>query len=154
MPVFSSVIVTSALGTAAPCGSLTVPVMFPVVLDWAYTPASSPTLSRSNDARTQDLIDIQHLLSVSVAESRTYSVARVLFESKSLAKFFRVLLCCSCCQKHLIPIPFIVKDFLFLIVKVALKRLFYGDFVRTPGKSINGLCFQTIQKWAKLSHWN
>src|SRR5687768_2425264 len=44
-------------------------------------------LSRSNDARTQDLIDIQHLLSVSVPESRTYSVARVPFESKSLASF-------------------------------------------------------------------
>jgi hypothetical protein len=27
MPVFSSVIVTSALGTGAPCGSLTVPVI-------------------------------------------------------------------------------------------------------------------------------
>jgi hypothetical protein len=60
------------LGTAAPCGSLTVPVMFPVVLDWACTPTSKPILSRSNDARTQDLIDIQHLLSVTVPESRTY----------------------------------------------------------------------------------
>src|ERR1043166_1373840 len=69
-PVFSSVMVTSALGTAAPGGSRTVPVMFPVVLDWACTPTSRPILSRSKDACTQDLIDIQHLLGIPEVKSR------------------------------------------------------------------------------------
>ena len=50
--------------TAAPCGSLTVPLMFPAVLDWACTPTNRPILSRSNDACIQDLIDIQYLLGV------------------------------------------------------------------------------------------
>jgi hypothetical protein len=46
--------------------------MLPVVLDWAWTPTSRPILSRSNDACTQDLIDIQHLLSVILKSNQKF----------------------------------------------------------------------------------
>src|SRR5687768_15174586 len=63
-PVFSSTIVTSTLATAAPCWSLTVPVIFPAVLDWACTPTNKPMLSRSNSACNPNFFDIQNLLNV------------------------------------------------------------------------------------------
>src|SRR5688572_14791519 len=101
--------VISAFGTAAPCGSLTVPVMLPAVLDWACTPTSKPTLSRSNSACNPNLLDIPHLLRTSVNECELsepvpLELLRLLILS--------ALLCCRGWQKYLILLRLLVKVFL------------------------------------------
>src|SRR5262245_50487978 len=66
-----------------------VPEMFPNVLDWPCTETSRPMLSRSNDARIQDLVDIQHLQ----GGNRKWNYEFLNYRSplgRVLAKLFRV----------------------------------------------------------------